>query len=100
MTLRERIANWLTKGRYSELQHDLMLAKSNTRILTSQKYKLQHDLNAMKMRLSVTDTDLARKQKALEAIAACETSGANATVRKMALLAKVEVISTIPVFQQ
>jgi len=63
MTLRERIADWLTGGKYT---HAVW----------------------MKNRFELTSDHAWKLEEALRAIAAMETPKANATVRRMAKLAR------------
>lgn len=74
MTIREAMADWLTGGALTEarLRADLWRGR-NDRLLSN-------------FRLSVADTH--QMMDALQAIAAMETPGANATVRRMAARAR------------
>jgi hypothetical protein len=67
MTIRERLADWISGGRYDD---GWRVAKSACKMLT-----IIHGL-------------VGDREKALRRIAAMETTNANATVRRMAKIAR------------
>lgn len=76
MTMRERIANWISGGALARAQHDAKKMKNEAIFWREEAYALM-----------VKETRIGRGEY-FQRIAACETPRANATVRRMARIAR------------
>jgi hypothetical protein len=74
MTFRERIADWISGGKNTRLRDDLASKEDDLKMVIDGYVEKQHRL--------------ARMGVALSDIAAMETPGANATVKRMAARAR------------
>lgn len=88
MTLRERLADWLTGGALTRARDGFWEQK---RLVIqyraeSEFYRRMHDRAAMAS--NKAGVPLMAAKDTLRRIAACETPGANATVRRMAKMAR------------
>lgn len=88
MTLRERLADWLTGGALTE-------ARAEHPMNVAAMYDLRVRIAAERRRADGNMSELILSQQRymatrdiLRRIAACETPGANATVRRMAKMAR------------
>lgn len=81
MTLRERLADWLTCG---------ALTRGRYWISVSQRAidHMRDDVDRADLSHAEACRDLLAAHDTLRRIAACETTGANATVRRMAKMAR------------
>lgn len=88
MTLRERLADWLTGGALTRARRDASL-------YSQEMYRSNRDFDAARNSADSRLSELIQSQQqanamrdTLRRIAACETPGANATVRRMAKMAR------------
>lgn len=74
MTLRERIADWISGGALTWMKLDIELREENRVMWRDRSFDRNQTIGKMAV--------------ALRDIAACETQNANATVRRMARIAR------------
>lgn len=92
MNMRERIADWISGGAVMRAKDAEAFANEH---MSLGYYGLKDAMNRMESKYSILEYDNRngwansdRFQAALTAIAACETPSANATVRRMANIAR------------
>lgn len=89
MTLRERLADWITGGALTMARKEAVIGTEWQKIAYEAKIKrIEDDFDRANKNYAKTEWRLLVVENALRRIAACETPGANATVRRMAKMAR------------
>jgi len=88
MTLRERLADWLTGGALTKARQDPCMYSQDLHLLRRDLLTAKRDSDRNLDRLIQSQQQANAMRDTLRRIAACETPGANATVRRMAKMAR------------
>lgn len=88
MTLREKIADWISGGALTHLKQGLDGWESLYRIEVEKQIKAANEEDRLFNLCMTAEVKLIKKDQYLRDIAAQETPGANATVKRMARIAR------------